>query len=376
MSLLIGIDGSELESSPRGPGRVLKNLLRIWSETETDCQFMLYFKNSDEYAKDLPISRFQSKVVKIPKLLDRFHIWGQFALSHRIFYDNIDVFLSPAYIAPLIAACPVVPLIHDISFQSHPEWFIPRHGAAMRLLTRLTACRAPKIITCSTQGQKEISKYYGVKTGEKVEVVYWAPEEKFQPDRKGTAKAIVNKKYGINDPYFLFVGSLFKRRNIPTMLKAFQKFQNKSKNYKLVLIGNDADAPPSVSSLIKSLDLENKVLYFDYVNEDDLLLFLQAAYCFIYPSTYEGYGLPLMESLACGTPGIRTDAETLQEIAGDGAMEVSPLNEDNLSNAMVQLAEQPELRKEWSEKGLERSKMFSWKTAADSVLNLLKKTKL
>ncbi len=374
MSLLIGIDGRELESEPRGAGRVLKNLLEVWSKTKTDCRFIIYFKNSDEFAKDLPTPGFQSKVVKIPKLLDRLHIWEQFALSHRIFYDKVDIFLSPAYIAPLIATCPTVPLIHDISFQSHPEWFSAKHGATMRLLTKLTAYRAKKIVTCSTQGKKEMTHYYGNSVGEKVEVVYWAPEEKFQPNHDETAKTLVAKKYGIKDPYFLFIGSLFKRRNIPIMLKAFEKFLDKFEDYKFVMIGNDADAPPSISSMIKSHQLENKVLHFDYVDEPDLLAFLQAAFCFIYPSTYEGYGLPLMEALACGIPGIRTDAETLEEIAGDGAIKVSPLNEESLSEIMIQLAEKPELRKEWSEKGLERSKNFTWVTAANSVLKILERT--
>jgi glycosyltransferase involved in cell wall biosynthesis len=373
MSFLIGIDGREIESEPRGAGRVLKNLLEVWSDIKTDCRFIIYFKNSDEFAKELPKPRFQSKVVKIPKFLDRFHIWEQFALPHRIFYDKVDVFLSPAYVAPLIATCPTVPLIHDISFQSHPEWFSPKHGATMRLLTKLTAYRANKIITCSTQGKKEMTLYYGKQVGEKVEVVYWAPEKKFQPDHEGKAKTLVEKKYGIKDPYFLFIGSLFKRRNIPIMLKAFKKFLDKFENYKFVMIGNDADAPPTVSSMIKSHQLENKVLHYDYVNESDLLTFLQAAFCFVYPSTYEGYGLPLMEALACGVPGIRTDAETLEEIAGEGAIEVSPLNENNLSEVMIQLAEKPELRKEWSEKSLQRSKNFTWVTAADSVWKALEK---
>ena len=157
------------------------------------------------------------------------------------------------------------------------------------------------------------------------------------------------------------------------MLKAFQKFLDQFENHKFVMIGNDSDAPPSISSIIKSHQLENKVLHFDYVNESDLLAFLQATFCFIYPSTYEGYGLPLIEALACGVPGIRSDAETLEEIAGDGAIQVSPLNEVTLSTAMIQLAEQPKLRKEWVEKGLERAKKFSWKSAADSVLEILEK---
>ena len=137
------------------------------------------------------------------------------------------------------------------------------------------------------------------------------------------------------------------------------------------MIGNDADAPPSISSLIQSHQLKNKVLHFSYIDESDLLAFIQASFCFVYPSIYEGYGLPLMEALACGVPGIRTDAETLAEIAGDGAIQVSPLNEKNLSEAMIQLAENPALRKEWSAKGLQRSKMFSWKTAAESILKIL-----
>jgi glycosyltransferase involved in cell wall biosynthesis len=371
MSLLVGIDGRELESEPRGPGRVLKNLLEVWSETKTDCRFIIYFKNSDAFAKELATDRFRSKIVKIPKLLDRFHIWEQFALPHRIFYDKIDVFLSPAYVAPLIAPCPMVPLIHDISFQSHPEWFSPKHGAIMRLLTKLTAYRAKRIITCSTQGKKEMTRYYGNQVGEKVEVIYWAPEEKFQPGHEGIAKTLVEKKYGIKDPYFLFIGSLFKRRNIPIMLKAFKKFLDKFENYKFVMIGNDSDAPPTISSIIKSHQLEDKVLHFDYVAEPDLLTFLQAAFCFVYPSDYEGYGLPLMEALACSVPGVRTDAETLEEIAGDGAIEVSPLNENNLFEAMIQLAEKPDLRKEWSEKGLKRSENFTWTTAANSVFKVL-----
>ena len=371
MGLVIGIDGRELGPEPRGPGRVLKNLLSVWSNIKTDCHFIIYLKNTQKFVEEISKPCFQFKVVKIPKFLDRFHIWEQFALSYHIFYDKIDVFLAPAYIVPLIVKCPVVPLIHDISFQSNPKWFTPKHGAVMRLLTKLTAYKAKKIVTCSTQGKREITYYYGNKIGKKVEVVYWAPEEKFQPDLGGNAKDITAKKYKIKSPYFLFIGSLFRRRNIPLMLEAFKKLVQKYKNFKFVIVGNDADAPPSIFSLIKLYQLETKVLHFDYIAESDLLAFIQAAFCFVYTSNYEGYGLPLIEALACGVPSIRSDAETLEEIAGNGAIKVFPLTVENLYETMIQLVEKTELRKKWSEKGLERSKMFSWTTAAGNVLKTI-----
>lgn len=371
MSLTIGIDARELESRPRGVGRVLGNLLKEWSKKKLDHRFVLYFKNHIP-ALDVPDSfPCEKKLLPVPGLLRRNRIWEQVYLPKQIQRDAVEVFLSPSYTLPLRSTCPMVVMVHDISFQSHPEWYSFRERALICWLTRRSVKRAAKVICCSRFTRDELLKHYGSPLTDKTRVVYYAPEGGIKTGSAVEAKELLAAKFDIYQPYFLFVGSFFKRRNIPLLIHAFRKVLQAHPDYLLVLIGSDTEQGEEIKNLARTTDLFGKVLCIRFIEEEDLTAFYQAAYGFVYPSSYEGFGLPVVEAMACGIPAIILDAQAMVELYGGASLVVEQCTEDELAQAMTALIENANKREDLIQKGLIRAGEFSWQKAASSVMEIM-----
>jgi glycosyltransferase involved in cell wall biosynthesis len=367
MGLKIGIDARQLESASWGVGRVLANLLRVWSQNSRNHRLVLYFKKTIPDLDYLQSPGFEKKILPPFLGIESHRVWEQLALPCHIKKDKLDVFFSAAYIMPLAATCPTVVYIHDISFQVHPEWFAFRDQLELRGFTFFSVLRAAKIVCCSNHTKREIMSQYGDRLEDKIRVMYHAPEKHF---RVGDGDRVA-AHYGISQPYFLFVGYLFKRRNILLLVRAFKKVLDNHPGYRLVLIGRDKELGDSLKRTLQELDLQDKVKRFDYVSEADLLAFYQAAFCLVHPSLYEGFGLPVIEAMACGTPVMLANAEGMVEIAEGAALVVDPLTEAHLAQAMTALIENPDRRRELALKGLERARKLSWEKTADAIMDVI-----
>lgn len=367
MSLKIGIDARELEVEPRGVGRVLIGLLKEWNKHARGHKFVLYFKNVIPNLAALNFSHYEKKILPVPGCIRRDRIWEQVFLPYYIKKDKLDVFFSPSYTIPLAAACPTVVAIHDISYQTHPEWFGLRQQLLLRLFTRLSVCRATRIVCCSNFTRAEISAHYGNEADAKISTVYYAPDNQFR--REISQSSAVVKSYNIIKPYFLFVGSLLRRRNILRLIEAFQRTVQAYPQYRLALIGNNDEMGDDLLSLMARLGITDKVFLLRYVEEEQLPAFYREAFCFVHPSTYEGFALPVVEALACGTPTIIANAGAMVEVADGAAHVVDSL--DNLAEAMIALVENPARREDLARKGPERAQRLSWGKTASAFMSAI-----
>ncbi|MBI5428379.1 MAG: glycosyltransferase family 4 protein [Nitrospinae bacterium] len=373
--MLIGVDARELEGKPHGVGRVVSNILRQWAIDGRGHRFILYFRNQIPGLDFLRQPHFETKLTRAPGPLDRGRIWEQAVLPLQIKKDRVDVLLSPCYTIPLFADCPAVVMIYDISFQTRPETYPFLNGMLWRWLARWSVRLARKVIVCSDFTADEILSNYGQRHKHKLSRAYLGIEEKFKPDHNEESKNRLASRFGIAAPFFLFVGTLFERRNVPLIVRAFRKLTLKHPDCLLVVVGSNTrefgGETARLKNLLRKCQIEDKVRRFDYLPEDDLQAFLRSAVGLVYPSTYEGFGLPMVEAMASGTPAIISSAPTLTEVSDGAAYVADPLTEDALCSAMTALLEDPKVRDEFVRKGLERAQKLDWGQTASAVLSAI-----
>lgn len=372
MTLRIGIDARPIESAAWGVGRVLDNLVRQWGKDSRGHRFFLYFKNQIPERPELKTLPFECKTVPPPFFFKSHRLWEQISLPRQIEQDQLDVFLAPSYIIPLNATCPTAVIIHDVSFARFPGWYSLKERIELAWLIKRTVRKANRIICCSEDGKQELLGFYGKRWEPKVQVVPWAADERFKPASEPTDT--IQENYGINGPYFLYVGYLFQRRNLPLLIKGFHCIAEQFKDVSLVIIGRDKDYGGSLPGMIRDLKLEQRIRIFDYVSEEDLLVFYQHAFCLVHPSTYEGFGLPVIEALACGVPVLLGPSGALKEAAGEAAFIIDPFTEEGMGNAMSSLLESKSLYQDLKEKGRRHADLLTWERTASEVLNGLEQT--
>ncbi len=257
---------------------------------------------------------------------------------------SVDV-LHVTYNAPPVASCPVVVTIHDISFEHYPEFFSPRDYAILKTLVPLSARRAARVITVSQHAKREIVQRYGIDP-QRVAVTYEAAAEQFRPVTDPAALQAVRAKYGIgNSPFLLALGNLQPRKNIGRLVEAFGKVVNSmqftgnsepenapseaylpiANHCLLVIAGKALWRESEIFATVQEAGIEERVVFPGYVDDADLPALYSAATAFVYPSIYEGFGLPPLEAMACGTPVVCSTAASLPEVVGDAAVNVDPL---------------------------------------------------
>jgi glycosyltransferase involved in cell wall biosynthesis len=225
-----------------------------------------------------------------------------------------------------------------------------------------------KIISDSHHTKQDIIKHFKIPE-DKIKVIHLAASENYRPLNE---KEIINikQKYNLNYPFILYVGTLEPRKNIPTLLKALYKLKKQGIKHKLVITGKKGWKYKSIFETIDKLNLQKDVIFTGYVPDEDLPALYNAADLFVYPSLYEGFGLPPLEAMQCGTPVITSNTSSLPEVVGDAGIMVNPYDVDELANKMYEVLTNDGLREELSKKGLERAKLFSWKKCAEEHLKV------
>jgi glycosyltransferase involved in cell wall biosynthesis len=273
------------------------------------------------------------------------------------------------YIKPPFPKIRTVVTIHDLAHEHHPEFFHPLEAFRMKKLVRWTAGRADHILTVSEFSAADIARRFGVPR-EKITVVYQAAAPGFRPRDKAQCREHVAKLYGIDSPFILYVGRIQARKNLPRLVEAYARLRKQGTTAKLVMVGKKDWQSERLLEKIKELGVESSVIFPGFVPFDDLPLFYNAAEVFVFPSIFEGFGLPVVEGMASGVPTITSFGSSLEEVAGDGALLVDPRDTQSIAEALGKLLSDPALRKDLAARGLRRSASFKPGDLAQKTLDV------
>ncbi len=362
----IGVEARTLEGARHGVARYLANLLNEMVELEAINEYILYSREILA-PEGLPSgNRLTYKVIRAkPSIL-----WRHARLPLEMKRDGCDIHYSPSYFVPLIKVCPDVVAVHDMTFKVHPEWFAKDKRFLFDAIFWRKVVGSEAIITVSEHSKRDVVEILRVPP-EKVHVVYAAADPLFRPVVDEARLAAVRAKYGLPDGFILHVGALHTRRNIPRLLQAAARAEAElGQDLDLLFVGSQASFSPiiDIPALAAEAGLRGQARQAEYITDEDLLLLYNAASMLAYPSLYEGFGLPALEALACGTVVACADATSLPEVAGEAALYFDPYDVDSISIALVRGLSDTALRAKLREAGPRRAAGFSWRRAAGETL--------
>jgi glycosyltransferase involved in cell wall biosynthesis len=278
--------------------------------------------------------------------------------------------LHVQYTAPPLAPCPVVATVHDLSFEHLPETFKRRSRIQLRLTVRRTARRAAHLIAPSEFTRRDLVETYGV-APERVSAIPLAAAPHFRPVADAGELARVRRAYGLEEEYVLAVGSIQPRKNLARLVRAYadlRRARTHDKLPQLVLVGKKAWLYGETLRAVERENLRDRTIFTGYVSESDLPALYTGAICFVYPSYFEGFGLPPLEAMQCGAPVITGNLTSLPEVVGDAGLLVDPFDESALFRALSRMIDDAELRAQLRAKGLARARAFNWRETARLTL--------
>ena len=300
----------------------------------------------------------------------RLAVWaGQLmGLAFDRLLPEASLFHATEHLLMPLRRVPTVLTVHDLIFAHLPQHHKALNRWYLRLTMPLYCRRAERIIAVSQHTRQDLAHLYRIPL-HKVHVVYEAADPRFFP-QEPTACARVTRRYGLPEAFILYVGTIEPRKNLLRLLRAWEPLYLKRACGPLVLVGRRGWLSEPFFAALEASPARDGVILPGYVADDDLPAVYSAATLFVFPSLYEGFGLPPLESMACGTPVICSDAASLPEVVGDAARLVNPEDVEALRAALQELWGDPDLRSELRERGLARSVQFSWKRAAQETLRV------
>lgn len=289
-------------------------------------------------------------------------------LPLAIRHSGID-FLHATFVPPPYCPTEYVFTVHGVDMFEHPEFYPSVVRWRLNHLIR-TGLRNAKLVLCVSETVKNIIAERFKLPRERLVVSYNAVGSHFRPTESREVPTVLQQKYGIREPYALYVGKLQACKNIVRILTAFHQFhQETNSDMKLVLVGRRTWTSSGIDETIHHLQLADHVLELGYVAHDDLPVVYCGASMFVFPSLSEGFGMPVIEAMACGVPVVTSRVDALPEIAGNAALLVDPYSAEDIASAMHRIYNSDQLRVTLRERGLERAKLFSWHRTAQQTLS-------
>lgn len=362
----IGIDASRATSPERtGTEAYSLHLLRHLLALDGRNRYTLYF-NRPAAPGILPRDvHCQWRVMPFPRL------WTHLRLSWEMALHPPDLLFVPSHVLPLVHPARSVVTIHDLGYLYYPEAYPAADWHYLHLSTAYNARFSSHIIADSEATKKDILKWLGV-PAEKVTVIYPGVGEEFRPLADGSEIEALKARYGVGGGYLLYVGTLQPRKNLARLLEAYAKARHQGAvQEKLLLAGRPGW---NFARLYNHLHgQEGDVVLSGFFPSEDLPLLYAGATAFLFPSLFEGFGIPVLEAMASGTPVMAARAASLPEVVGDAALLVDPLDVEGMAEAICRLVRDQELRTELSRKGLEQAGRFTWRRAAEQILDVLER---
>lgn len=353
----IGIDASPIVGDRGGVGWHTYHLLRALVALKAELDLIGYV-GPGSLGNGAPIGWTGDGVIRWVEC-------SRWTLPWRGRWDDLDLFHGPNFRLRTTGRYGGVVTVHDLWLERHPEYSPKLFGqGASSAKTRRTAWRAKKVITVSAFSAGEIADRYGLPP-ERIAVVPNGVSEEFRPQRDPSAFERLRRRLGLPDaPFILFVGGADPRKNHRTLVRAFAKRADELKGYWLVLVGDVRHRFGDMAETIAQHGVRDRVVCPGRLAIEDMIQLYSRADLFVFPSLYEGFGMPVLEAMACGAPVVTSNRTSLPEVAGAAALLVNPENDDELGEAMVRVLRDASLKEALRQKGFDRAKQFTWERAA------------
>jgi len=367
----IAIDAHSVGSQLAGNETYAVNLIEALAAVDQSNQYTLYVTRQsaiDRFANRWPNFNVKRTVPHTP--LVRIPV----TLSAELRRNPVDV-LHVQYTAPPLAPCPVVVTIHDLSFEHLPETFNRRSRAQLRLTVRRTARKAAQILTLSEFSRRDIVDTYRIAPN-RVSVTPAAAPSHFKPIEDETELRKIREIYGIERDYILSVSSIQPRKNLIRLIEAYSCLRGsrpEGKLPQLVLVGKRGWLDNETFRAAQRHSANNDIAFTGYVAEKDLPALYSGATCFVYPSFFEGFGLPVLEAMQCGAPVIAGNRTSIPEVVGKAGLLFDPFDTNSLVQALTRMLDNSEYRAALRIQGLERAREFDWKQTARMTLQAYEK---
>lgn len=361
----IAIDATSVPPQPAGAGVYAIELVAALSQRDRHDGYALFARGS--WFDDAVAGKRNWRTERVGAASRPARLaWEQLQLPGALDRLGIDVLHSTHHTLPLLGVrSRRVVTVHDVTFFRIPGRYPPARRLYMRTLTRLSAKAADKIIVPSRAVRDEVLRALRAPAS-KVAVVYEAAGPDFAPSDREAAAAIA-RGYGIESPYVLSVGSLEPGKNRARLFRAVRRLLDEGLDVRLAVVGQKAWSYDKDLALVEELGLRDSVIFAGYVRREHLPALYNGATAFAFPSLYEGFGLPLIEAMACGVPSLTSKVSATAEVAGDAALLVDPTSVDQIRDSLRRLLTDAGLRDELSRRGIVRAALFSWRRAADET---------
>jgi glycosyltransferase involved in cell wall biosynthesis len=371
--MLIGVDASRAVAAQRtGTENYSLYLIRTLLRIGAAHRWRLYTR--DAPAADLfgYQDRVEWRVMPCPRL------WTHGRLAWETWRRPPDVLFVPAHVLPWTygvapGAHRSVVTIHDLGYLHYPQAHTSLSRIYLDMTTRMNAWAAARVIVDSLATQHDLVKHYGVPE-DKLVLAYPAARPEFAPVSDAAMLEQVQTRYGTGPRYFLYIGSLHPRKNLILLLRAFASLVKRGmlqSDVRLILVGRRGWLYDEILTEASQPLLRDRVALPGFVPDRDLPALLSGALAFVLPSLYEGFGLPVLEAMACDVPVICSKVSSLPEVAGNAALLIDPHDQESLSQAMARMAREPDLRRELVRRGRKQVIRFSWEACAHTVLATL-----
>lgn len=392
--MIIGFDGSRsFVDGKTGTENYSYQILKSLSLIDTKNQYLVYLRPGQNQGKDWP-DNFKFKTLNFKFL------WTQAGLSITTFFDTLDILFVPAHTLPILRkpGLKTIVTVHDLGAEYLPLTHQLKQTLYLKFMTHYQLKTASRIISVSKATKNDIVKKVGL-SPEKIEVIYEGVDKNvFRKISNDIVSNILSKYKLKKNKYFLFVGTIQPRKNLIRLISAFKKFLDLNINYqagvhtkssiinhkslfRLVLVGQNGWKSDRIYKLPAELGIERNISFLPSygdlgirISDDDLAVLYNGAVALCYPSLFEGFGLPILEAMACGCPVITSDTSSMPEVAGGAGLLVNPLKVEEIAQAMLKITKDDSFRNILIKKGMVRCGQFSWEKAAADTLKVIEQT--
>ena len=358
----IGIDARKLHDF--GIGTYIRNLLRELAKMDHDTEYVILSRPDDDKAVRALGDNFRP----VAETAGNYSLAEQIAIPRALKREHVDLFHAPHYVLPPLVSCPSVVTIHDCIHLMFPQ-YLPNRWALTYARTSISmaAKRSTRVLTVSESSKRDIQRFVDIPPG-KIDVIYNSFDPRFgvEPDEEAVTR--VRERYQLQSEFVLYAGNVKPHKNLERLIDAFQIVRSRGLDHlKLILIGDEISKYTALRRAVHKHQLHNYVRFLGYLPEETLAVMYRLAGVFVFPSLYEGFGLPPLEAMASGTPVVTSNVSSLPEVAGDAAVLVDPYNAEAIADGIYRVLTDNNLRSDLRRRGPERARQFSWESSVRRV---------